>query len=213
MCRAWIPATGFRSCFTNWHLALAKALPDLRAEPVPRIHRNFEWERPEMTEPQQTSFSLEEWDETHPRWSEFLECLEQVAPEQAPFVLGDYSCNLPCHLVVALQAGQVVGFLRFGIQAIGPETDCPPLTLNGTVLTEAKIHAFAVREERRGQGIGTALQRWAIQRAKDLGCYQLASHSAYEREANFHVKLSLGFAAHAEDGSVRFLMPLRNASA
>ncbi len=139
-----------------------------------------------------------------------MQCLEQVAPEQSPFVLGEYSRHLPCHLCVALQENQVVGFLRFGIQWIGPEESCPPLALDGALLTEAKIHAFAVREERRGQGMGTALQQWAIQRAKALGCYQLVSHTSYDNAANLHVKLSLGFAAHPENQSVRFLMPLRS---
>lgn len=162
-----------------------------------------------MTEPQgQDVFTIEEWDGAHPRWAEFVQCLERAAPEQLPFVLGDYSRHLPCYLTVALQAGQVVGFLRFGVQAIGPEAGCPPLVLNALALMEAKIHAFAVRQERRGQGIGTALQRWALQRAKALDCYQLASHSGYEREANFHLKLSLGFAAQPGNGAVQFLMPL-----
>lgn len=158
-------------------------------------------------------FTIEEWNEAHPRWAEFVACLEQAAPEQMPFVLGEYSRDLQCCLLVALQAGQVVGFLRFGIQPIGPEAGCPPLVLNGVPLTEAKIHAFAVREERRGQGIGTALQKRAIQRAKELDCYQLVSHSSYDRPANVHVKLSLGFSAQPEvhgdnPPSVYFLMPL-----
>lgn len=156
-------------------------------------------------------FRLEEWSEEHPRWGEFVQCLEQTAPEQSPFVLGDYSRDLQCYLCVALQGDRVVGFLRFGIQLIGPEAKCPPLALNSIVLTEAKIHAFAVREESRGRGIGTALQRWAINRARALDCYQLASHSAYHSEANFQVKLSLGFAALPENNSVYFLMPLRGA--
>ena len=162
-----------------------------------------------MIEPQnKQAFTIQEWDEAHPRWMEFVQCLEQTAPEQTPFVLGEYSRNLPCYLAVALKEEQVVGFLRFGIQQIGPEANCPPLILNGVALTEAKIHAFAVREEQRGQGIGTALQKWAIGRAKERGCYQLASHSSYERAANYHVKLSLGFAAQPENQSVYFLMPL-----
>ena len=31
-------------------------------------------------------YSIEEWDETHPRWQEFVACLEATALEQAPFV-------------------------------------------------------------------------------------------------------------------------------
>ena len=98
--------------------------------------------------------------------------------------------------------------MRFGVQPIGPEARCPPLALGGVPLTEAKIHAFAVLEERRGQGIGRALQRWAIGRSRGLGCHQLASHSGYDKEANFRLKLSLGFAAQPEQQSVYFLMPL-----
>ena len=139
-----------------------------------------------------------------------MQCLEQITPGQSPFVLGEYSRSLPCFLCAALQEDQVVGFLRFGVQPIGPEENCLPLALDGVLLTEAKIHAFAVREERRGQGIGTRLQEWAIQRAKELGCYQLVSHTSCENAANLHVKLSLGFAAHPENGSVRLLMPLRS---
>ena len=155
-------------------------------------------------------FTVEELDEAHPHWAEFVRCLEQIAPEQAPFVLGEYARHLPCHLLVALQENQVVGFLRFGVQTIGVEENCPPLTLAGVPLTEAKIHAYAVREERRGHGIGTALQRRAIAVARELGCHQLSSHSSYERKANCHVKLSLGFCALPErQGSIHFLMPLR----
>ncbi len=150
----------------------------------------------------------------HPRWRELVQCLEQTAPEQVPFVLGEYSRDLPCYLCVALQNEQVVGFLRFGVQPIGPEAHCPPLALNGISLTEAKIHAFAVREEWRCQGIGTALQMWAIERAKELGCFQLASYSSYGRDANHHIKLSLGFGAQPEvhgenEQGVYFIMPLQ----
>ena len=56
----------------------------------------------------QEKFALQEWNNGHPRWKEFVQCLEQTAPEQAPFVLGEYSRHLPCHLCVALQNEQVV---------------------------------------------------------------------------------------------------------
>ncbi len=162
-----------------------------------------------------TQYSIEEWDETHPRWQEFAACLEAVAPEQAPFVLGDRYRAYQSYLLVALQSGQVVGFIRFAVQPIGPEAKCPALCLDGVQLTEAKIHAFAVREDARGQGIGTELQRRTIRRAKALGCYQVASYSSYERDANHHIKLSLGFAAQPEvhgdnHQGVYFLMPLQN---
>jgi GNAT superfamily N-acetyltransferase len=158
---------------------------------------------------------IEEWDETHPRWGEFAACIQRVAPDQAPFVFGDTYRAYPSHLLVALQAGRVVGFLRFAVQPIGPEAKCPALLLDGVSLTEAKIHAFAVSEEARRQGIGTALQKQTIRYARDLGCYQVASYSSYGRDANHHIKLSLGFAAQPEvhgdnEQGVYFLMPLRN---
>lgn len=164
-----------------------------------------------------TQCSIEEWDETHPRWQEFAACLEAVAPEQASFVLGDRYGAYQSYLLVALQSGHVVGFIRFAVQPIGPEAKCPPLCLNGVQLTEAKIHAFAVREDARGQGIGTELQRRTISRAKALGCYQVASYSSYGRDANHHIKLSLGFAAQPEvhgdnHQGVYFVMPLQNAA-
>lgn len=157
---------------------------------------------------------IETWADSHPRWSEFVECLQRVVPEQACFVLGDRYRQYTSYLLVALHGSQIAGFLRFAVQPIGPEAHCPTLHLDGEQLTEAKIHAFAVCPECRGQGIGAQLQKAAIRLARALGCYQLASYSDYSREANYHVKLSLGFAVqpevHGDDekGSY-FLMPLR----
>ena len=162
-----------------------------------------------MTEP----IVIEEWSESHPRWGEFVQCLEVVAPDQVPFVCGRHYEGHTSYLLVALQADEVVGFLRFAVQPIGPEAKCPPLYRDGKQLVEAKIHAFAVRETSRGQGIGTELQRRAIRRARELQCYQVASYSSYGRDANHHVKLSLGFGAQPEvhgdnEQGVYFIMPL-----
>lgn len=160
-------------------------------------------------------FVIEEWDESHPRWEEFLRSLETVAPDQVPFVVGNYYRQYACYLLIALQDGQMAGFLRFAVQPIGPEAKCPPLQLNGVPLYEAKIHVFAVYPEYRNQGIGTRLQKQAICRARELGCYQLASYSSYSRTANYHLKLSLGFAVQPEvhgdnERGSYFLMPLRD---
>lgn len=160
-------------------------------------------------------FLIEEWDETHPRWNEFVACLEMTAPEQAPFVLDGPYGTLRSVLLVALQSNEVVGFIRFAVQPIGPEARCPALYLDGVQLTEAKIHAFAVRPDARNQGIGMELQKHTIQRAKALGCYQVSSYSSYGHDANHHLKLSLGFAAQPEmhgdnHQGVYFLLPLQN---
>ncbi len=160
-------------------------------------------------------FVIEEWDEVHPRWQEFLSCLKTAAPEQEPFVYGEYYRTFQTYLFVALQLNEVVGFLRFAVQPIGPEVKCPPLYKNGTQLTEAKIHAFAVIENARRQGIGTELQKLAIYRAKELECYQVTSYSSYGREANYRIKLSLGFGVQPEihgdnEKGVYFIMPLQD---
>lgn len=162
---------------------------------------------------------FEEWDAGHPRFSDFLQFLQSTAAEQVQFVVGDYYARFPSHLLVALEAGEVAGAIRFAVQPIGPEARCPVLHLGETPLTEAKIHVFAVRPASRCRGIGTQLQKWVITRARDLGCYQVASYSCYDKKANYHIKLSLGFAAQPElhkpevhgdsEMGVYFLMPLR----
>jgi GNAT superfamily N-acetyltransferase len=154
------------------------------------------------------NMNIEVWDSGSPRWEEFLACLKEIAPEQAPFVLGDYSRHLPCTLLVALDNQRVIGFLRFGIQEIGAEERQPSLGL-----TEAKIHAFAVRPECRRRGVGTALQIAAIDQARSLGCHQLASHSSYASAENLRIKLALGFCVAVEEqgNGIRLFMPLKNA--
>ena len=163
------------------------------------------------------SCAIEEWDEAHPRWPEFVACLQSAAPEQAPFVFRQDPGACPSCLLVALQADEVVGFIRFTVQPIGPDAGCPALALDGVELTEAKIHAFAVRQSARGQGIGAGLQREVIRRARSLGCHQVASYSSYGHAANYHIKLSLGFAAQPEvhgdnHQGVYFILPLNNSA-
>jgi GNAT superfamily N-acetyltransferase len=156
---------------------------------------------------------FEEWDTGHPRFSDFLQFLQSVAPDQVQFVVGEYYAPYGSHLLVALDDAEVAGAIRFAVQPIGPDAGCPPVYLNGAPLTEAKIHVFAVRPASRGLGIGTLLQKWVIRRARGLGCYQVASYSCYDKTANYHIKLSLGFAAQPEvhgdnEQGVYFLMPL-----
>jgi len=161
-------------------------------------------------------YSIEIWSEKHPKYQDFLECLKKVVPDQLPFVEGDFYRNVPTCLYVATFEQIVIGFLRIAIQPIGPEANCPPLTYKGKILSEAKIHAFAVREEYRNQGVGRALQEKAISLAKEKGCHQLSSYSPYQCVANHQVKLGLGFAAQPETHTeadkqvkgVYFIMPL-----
>lgn len=169
-----------------------------------------------MTSDARDQVAFEEWEPSHPRFPEFLEFLQAVAPEQLRFVTGEYYARYTSHLLVALDQDAIAGAIRFAIQPIGPEARCPILRLDGVPLTEAKIHVFAVRPASRGEGLGTLLQQRAIRRARELGCYQVASYSCYDKEANYHIKLSIGFAAQPEvhgdnEQGVYFLMPLRRA--
>ena len=157
---------------------------------------------------------FEEWDASHSRLPEFLQFLQAVAPDQLPFVVGEYYAGYKSYLLAAVDGGEIVGAVRFAVQPIGPEARCPVVRLDGIPLTEAKIHVFAVRPSSRGRGIGTRLQKWVISRARGLGCHQVASYSCYDKEANYHIKLSLGFAAQPEvhgddEQGVYVLMPLR----
>ncbi|MFB3909455.1 MAG: GNAT family N-acetyltransferase [Candidatus Eisenbacteria bacterium] len=167
-----------------------------------------------MTRKPVDDVAFEEWDDPHPRYPEFLRFLAEVAPEQVPFVTGERYAPYASHLIVGLQAGELAGAIRFAVQPIGPEAHCPTLHNDGRQLTEAKIHVFAVRPASRGHGIGTELQKLTIACARELGCHQVASYSCYDKVANYHIKLSLGFAAQPEvhgdnEQGVYFLMPLR----
>jgi GNAT superfamily N-acetyltransferase len=131
---------------------------------------------------------IEQWDDSNERWAQLVELLERedqlrwILPEDGPL-------RADAHVFVALEADAVVGFLAFIVQEIGPPDGCPPLGL-----TEAKVLAFGVREDRRRSGIGRALQLRLLERATELGCYQARSVTGVDRVANLRLKLALGFA-------------------
>jgi GNAT superfamily N-acetyltransferase len=131
-----------------------------------------------------TGLQIEEWTATHSRWPAVVQLLEEAG--QLSWVANAPS---PLHLVAVVD-GAPIGFLAFIVQEIGPADNCPPLGL-----TEAKVVAFGVREDARRRGVGTALQLRLLERARDLGCYQVRSHSDAQYPANHRLKLRLGFAA------------------
>ena len=102
------------------------------------------------------------------------------------------------HLVVALSDDQMVGGLFFLVQPIGPEMDIPVVCdpSSGEPLMEAKIRAFFVLPEMRNKGIGTRLQQAILGKAAELGCFQVRSRSEPDKDANYAIKLKLGFAMH-----------------
>ncbi len=139
--------------------------------------------------------SIEEWDGRHGRWTEFLELVRALDVPPA-WALCDERRAAGRHALVALVEDRPVGLLVFAVQPIGPPDGCPPLVEDGKELEEAKITAFAVHRDARERGIGTALQRRVLARAQELGCYQVRSQSDAGNDANYRVKLRLGFAAH-----------------
>ena len=67
-----------------------------------------------------------------------------------------------CMFVVAEAGGAIVGAIRFQLedQLFWPDLDGSD---------SAFVHLLAVRRSHAGQGISTALLRWAVDRAKSLG--------------------------------------------
>lgn len=160
----------------------------------------------------QSPITIEEWSETHPRWPELMAFI--AVQNQTNWVNFKADFHLSSHLLVARLDEVIAGFLRFVIQEIGPDMDCPPVIFEGVLLTEAKVLAFGVDPAYRRQGIGWALQESLLGRAKKLGCYQVRSHSSGSNEANHQLKLAMGFAVHpivrGEDKrGVYFIMPLK----
>ena len=94
---------------------------------------------------------------------------------------------------------------------IGPQDrDHPPLAVDGRTLKEAKIIAFGVKEAYRRQGIGRALQGYAIRRARALGCYQVRSVSDGTHPENRQLKLAMSFAVEPmerDKPTLAFIMP------
>jgi GNAT superfamily N-acetyltransferase len=115
---------------------------------------------------------------------------------QARWALDDDRRKPNSHALVALQSGEVIGFLTFTVQPISRSEGGPVLCEKGVPLTEGYVQTFGVREDRRGHGIGTALQEAALRRVRELGCYQLRSWSDVNHPENYAIKLKLGFAAH-----------------
>jgi GNAT superfamily N-acetyltransferase len=67
---------------------------------------------------------------------------------------------------------------------------------DGEALTETYVQTFHVDEACRRRGIGEQLQRAGLAHTQQLGCYQMRSWSSLNRDANYQLKLKLGFAAH-----------------
>lgn len=164
-----------------------------------------------MSLPSDLAVSTERWPSDHPRVGELYNVAE--AQQQTRYLTIEAEWHRSSHVLVALHKAAIVGFLRFVVQEIGPDNEQPSVYLGGVALTEAKILAFGVIEPARDRGVGRMLQEAAVKWARELGCHQVRSQSDGWREANHHLKLSMGFAVHPiirkdDDRSVYFIMPL-----
>src|SRR6185436_6771878 len=116
---------------------------------------------------------IEEWDDHHPRFPALMDFIHREG--QSDWATFNADWHQSSHLLVARRAQALVGFLRFVIQPIGPDADCPPIQFKGGNLLEAKVLAFAVDKAYQRRGIGRQLQETLIQRAQALGCHQIRS--------------------------------------
>lgn len=60
----------------------------------------------------------------------------------------------------------------------------------------AIVDAVTVHSDRRGQGIGTLMMRWALEKAAADGCYKLMLSSNLKRDRAHQFYQSLGFEQH-----------------
>ena len=155
---------------------------------------------------------VEYWSPTHPRWQALAAMTELVGETRLLTITFDW--HLDSHVFVALHDDQVVGYLRYCTQPIGPDNDCPALVLDGVELIEGKVIGFYVLEGFRRRGFGRKLQNAALAHAKSLNLYQLRSRSSSEKTANHQLKLSMGFSAvptirASGRQGIYFLMPLQ----
>jgi ribosomal protein S18 acetylase RimI-like enzyme len=96
-------------------------------------------------------------------------------------------------LVVAELDGRVVGTLQL--------TFIPSLTFVGG--ERAQIEAVHVDGRHRGQGLGTAMLRWAIERARERGCRLVQLTTDKRRPDALRLYESLGFQATHEGLKLR----------
>ena len=100
----------------------------------------------------------------------------------------------PAHLlVVAFREDELVGTLQLSV--------LPGLARRGA--TRAQVEAVRVRADLRGQGLGEALLRWAVEEARRRGCalVQLTSDKARAEAHRFYGRL--GFVASHEGFKLR----------
>lgn len=134
---------------------------------------------------------------TQPDWALFVRHLKQV--KMARHCLVNDEPRPDTHYFGMMVKERVVGHIAIRVQPLlvpaSKSTDDAPLQLtrDDAPLMETFVQTFAVEESFQRRGYGRALQEAAIQATRELGCYQMRSWSSGDRQANYALKLSMGF--------------------
>ncbi len=140
-----------------------------------------------------------------PEWPAYVAHLK--AGKDAQWVLDEDDQPLKENLVflAALEDGEMVGSISLIRQEITiPETewagdrDLVSARAAGKALFETLVQTFRVDEAHRRKGYGRALQEAALKFTEESGCIQMRSWSSLDKQANYALKLSLGFGFHPE---------------
>lgn len=115
-----------------------------------------------------------------------LESPHEAVPTSEQLAAFDLIAGDPDNqILVATLNGQVVGTLQL--------TFIPGISHKGT--WRAQVEAVRVREDLRNQKIGTQLMEWAIDRARERGCWMIQLTSNRSRRAAHRFYERLGFKA------------------
>ena len=83
-----------------------------------------------------TDITIEEWTPQHARWSELRALVAQLNQTDWFTFTGEW--HFSSHVLVARLSAEILGFLRFVIQDIGPDMDCPPIEWKGEIFGKLK---------------------------------------------------------------------------
>lgn len=182
---------------------LAARLRSARAQP---------WEGLQLFDAQDAEplpFSIQILTSDSSAYQQLLDTATQL--DQARYITAAPDVAASSVLLGAFTPEQCVGFLRFVIQVIGQGEQRPAIIgPHGQALTEGYVEAFGVLPTYRCQGIGEALQGFAIDYCRDQHCYQMRSRSPVTSVENYALKLKMGYAVHPshENDSYYFIKAL-----
>lgn len=129
--------------------------------------------------------------------------------EQDRYLTREYRHAIESYVLGAFHGDAAVGFLRLLIQVIGAAEGRPAIHHDGAPLTEAYVEAFGVDPPARRRGVGSALQRRAIEHARLAGCYQIRSRSPVTSVENYALKVAAGYVMSPSEQNDSYYFLLR----